>query len=787
MSIDTTLALATVSGLGILAPCLGLFAYKQLADHFRSLPAAVKEPQLLERVSLLERECVDKKQEITELQQRAGELNGVKGEAEYWRAQIETARQEMEQLDPRRREFDQVSHQLADAQEKLARVEADHAGRQAGVEELAARHDSLETSLVKLADEQKGLLADMAALQPQCAAVRQQLETDRVSLADVQARVLAGETQTRQSEAQLRELLAARSAATQELERLQQRRQELAADIGDQERERQARQHALDALAAELQQQRLQLDPVARELGSKQEELSRLEREASRRHAEIEELDRRLQALDIDCANLGKEVEARRSAKETAEAELSDLRQRLANGEHEVAMLTARKRELLAAADAAEGQRRAAEAQNREIAEQRAKLDAAKTALEGTLNALQNKPISLTSAADHGPGDDPLAELQRTPSSFRPALHAVQALEELQALQRLRRHLAGTGLQFAERTLLAFHTCLKIADISPLTVLAGISGTGKSALPRHYAEALGLEFLLVPVQPRWDGPQDLLGFYNYLEKRFKATELSQTLVRLDRKHWSDLKETLDDRVVLVLLDEMNLARVEYYFSDFLSLLEIRRDKPERALVQIDLGQQQRPLQLVANALFVGTMNEDESTQSLSDKVLDRANLLRFARPRSFEPAMAAGAVTPLDGFLPKRLWDGWRREPTALSTSARRDLDGWIKELNAALDRLGRPFGHRVQQAILAYAANHPGLTSGDGGALAEIFVDQMEQRVLPKLRGLDTSRVEITTGLDELAMLLRRIAADDRPIQEALDRARNEPLFVWAGAQRDV
>ena len=92
-----------------------------------------------------------------------------------------------------------------------------------------------------------------------------------------------------------------------------------------------------------------------------------------------------------------------------------------------------------------------------------------------------------------------------------------------------------------------------------------------------------------------------------------------------------------------------------------------------------------------------------------------------------------------------------------------------------------------MQQAILAYAANHPGLTSGDGGALAEIFVDQMEQRVLPKLRGLDTSRVEITTGLDELAMLLRRIAADDRPIQEALDRARNEPLFVWAGAQRDV
>jgi uncharacterized coiled-coil DUF342 family protein len=91
--------------------------------------------------------------------------------------------------------------------------------------------------------------------------------------------------------------------------------------------------------------------------------------------------------------------------------------------------------------------------------------------------------------------------------------------DERQALERVRDYIRGRDLVFAERVLHAFHTSLKVSDISPLVVLAGISGTGKSELPRHYADGLGIHFLLVAVQPRWDSPQDLLGFYNYLEKR----------------------------------------------------------------------------------------------------------------------------------------------------------------------------------------------------------------------------------------------------------------------------
>lgn len=132
----------------------------------------------------------------------------------------------------------------------------------------------------------------------------------------------------------------------------------------------------------------------------------------------------------------------------------------------------------------------------------------------------------------------------------------------------------------------AFHTSLKISDRSPLVVLAGVSGTGKSELPRRYAEAFGIHFLNVAVQPRWDGPQDLFGFYDYLDRRFRATELARSLVQMDtigprsERGWNPPKDwskgnRLNDQMLLVLLDEMNLARVEYYFSEFLSRLETR--------------------------------------------------------------------------------------------------------------------------------------------------------------------------------------------------------------------
>ncbi len=222
--------------------------------------------------------------------------------------------------------------------------------------------------------------------------------------------------------------------------------------------------------------------------------------------------------------------------------------------------------------------------------------------------------------------------------------------------------LTERGLRFDTRTLHAFHTALKSTVSSPLVTLAGVSGTGKSELPRCYADALGLNFLGLAVQPRWDSPQDLFGFYDYLEQRFRPTELTRALLQMDPigpvegRGWECPDEyanvLLEGQMLLVLLDEMNLARVEYYFSEFLSKLETRRGidwedegQRQRAEIVLDVSGRtsaQQPLRLFVgqNVLFVGTMNEDESTQALSDKVIDRSNVLRFGSPREVTPIHA---------------------------------------------------------------------------------------------------------------------------------------------------
>lgn len=174
--------------------------------------------------------------------------------------------------------------------------------------------------------------------------------------------------------------------------------------------------------------------------------------------------------------------------------------------------------------------------------------------------------------------DEALGDLLRAPESLR-SVPLVDEASEQDMLQDFTRALREARLQFPQRTINALHTSLKCQDINPLTVLAGVSGTGKTLLPVKYAEFMGINQIILSVQPRWDSSQDLFGFYNYLERRYKATELARCLLRMDP--YIGLFNTPGDAnirrgMLMVLLDEMNLARPEYYFSEFLSKLELRR-------------------------------------------------------------------------------------------------------------------------------------------------------------------------------------------------------------------
>lgn len=370
--------------------------------------------------------------------------------------------------------------------------------------------------------------------------------------------------------------------------------------------------------------------------------------------------------------------------------------------------------------------------------------------------------------------------------------------DEIALIIELQDRLKSRGLSFSDRVVKAFHTSLKCNSINPLTVLAGISGTGKTLLPVAYAGLMGMHSLVVAVQPRWDSPQDMFGFYNYLEKTYKATDLARALVGMDPYNFRDQHEgKIEDRMLLVLLDEMNLARTEYYFSEFLSKLELRRLVKDPALpenrlnseIKLDTGpgggDRFSNLWVGENVIFVGTMNEDESTQTLSDKVLDRSNVLRFGRPKgdmniTYEVDLRD---VKTDGYLPAKTWHSWYRKsgdifPWTDQTSK------WLETLNDALEPIRRSFGYRVQESIRTYLANYPGAMEADTYKTA--FADQLEQKIIPKLRGIDLHETSTAIALESIANILDEVG--DADLSETFRKAREDRstgMFIWPGVSR--
>jgi hypothetical protein len=377
--------------------------------------------------------------------------------------------------------------------------------------------------------------------------------------------------------------------------------------------------------------------------------------------------------------------------------------------------------------------------------------------------------------------------------------------DESQALQKLNDQLRARNLFFSSRVIDAFHTSLKCQEINPLTVLAGISGTGKTLLPVEYAKTMGMHSLVMSVQPRWDSPQDLFGFFNYLEKEYKATELSRSLIRFDPYNFSEEKfseldsEWVKERMFLVLLDEMNLARTEYYFSEFLSKLELRRLVQDPSLpfnrqgaeIELDTGpSKDGPFRIWVphNILFIGTMNEDETTQTLSDKVLDRSNILRFGKPEvvSKIDAEEVGEIENSNKYLSKNQWNGWKKTFDQQFDKFD-EVNNKINDLNMSLNKIGRPFGFRVREAIGSYVANYPRVDSGERYKLA--VADQIEQKIIPKIQGIDLDEKSTDECLDGIERIIDDIG--DNALGQAFERSKEDSrsigMFKWQGVTRSL
>ena len=374
--------------------------------------------------------------------------------------------------------------------------------------------------------------------------------------------------------------------------------------------------------------------------------------------------------------------------------------------------------------------------------------------------------------------------------------------EELAALATVADHMERSNFVVPERLLFAFHTSLKTSDMSSLTVMAGVSGTGKSAIPKLYSEAMGIHFQPLAVEPRWDSPKDLLGFFNYVTNRYEPTTLARALFQFQGLHGKDFTPGADmqEYMLMPMLDEMNLARIEYYFSEFLSKLEMRRlvaplTMENLGVVALEVFQgfkgkgegdkvvEESPIRLFANqnTLFVGTMNEDETTQSLSDKVIDRANVLYFGRPDRLQAkAGGAGHVIPFRP-LRKATWDSWRKK---VDEEELRFARTTLHSLNKVLANFNRPFAHRTFQAMLSYIANYPVKSGEDKDEIIRrALADQIGMRIMPKLYGVDLMQQHET--FEQVAGVLKGIGDPLllRAFDSASDREQNKSgFFHWTG-----
>jgi uncharacterized protein YoxC len=372
--------------------------------------------------------------------------------------------------------------------------------------------------------------------------------------------------------------------------------------------------------------------------------------------------------------------------------------------------------------------------------------------------------------------------------------------KEEEAIGAVKRHFVETGFDIPNRLLTAFHTSLKTSGMSSLTVMAGVSGTGKSALPKLYSEAMGICFQPLAVEPRWDSPKDLLGFFNYATNRYEPTQLARALFQFQHIRPERFRPDKDmsEYMLMPMLDEMNLARVEYYFSEFLSKLELRRsgELTEANYIPVALevfpgwrgldegGKQvvEEAIRLFAdtNTLFVGTMNEDETTQSLSDKVIDRANVLYFGRPNQLKPVANSSGSLSSRRLLRKATWLSWVKQ---VEPGQYQDAEETLSSLNKVLAEFNRPFAHRTFQAMLSYLANYFDPELDEAGRVRRALADQIGMRIMPKLRGLDLTQNAET--LERVKGIISRL--DDPPLARAFARASDREenrsgFFNWSG-----
>lgn len=266
---------------------------------------------------------------------------------------------------------------------------------------------------------------------------------------------------------------------------------------------------------------------------------------------------------------------------------------------------------------------------------------------------------------------------------------------------------------------------------SRIIILQGVSGTGKTSLAYAFGKFIQNEAEIIPVQPMWKERSDLLGYYNEFTNKYHETPL------LKRLYTANIA---NNEPHLVVLDEMNISRVEYYFAEFLSLLELPGAKyipVVNNLMEndpIQIANNQGKIMLADNVWFIGTANNDDSTYTISDKVYDRAMVLNFDR---LSPKFKVEPV----GKCPisyKKLTSLFS-EATENYGLSDKNLVNMIKLNDHLLSRYNISIGNRIMNQFQKYVATMMACGAEEIMAIDDFIC----KKILYKLAAINTFKYE--------------------------------------------
>ena len=257
--------------------------------------------------------------------------------------------------------------------------------------------------------------------------------------------------------------------------------------------------------------------------------------------------------------------------------------------------------------------------------------------------------------------------------------------------------------------------------VSHILILQGMSGTGKTSLAYAFGTFIDNSSTIIPVQPMWKERSDLIGYYNEFTKKFNETLLLEKMYEAN----------YSDEIYITVLDEMNIARVEYYFAEFLSLLELPNpderyidvvtDKWENDPKQLKDGR----IKLPPNMWFIGTANNDDSTFAISDKVYDRAMILnldakseRYIAPKTEKKYISSEQFNKLVSEALEE-YEVSKRNMKRLG-----DLDKYL------IEHFHITFGNRIMKQIKTYIPVYVSC----GGDELDALDDILSKKVIRKL-----------------------------------------------------